>query len=775
MYKAPATLSSTRLSSVAIALAALAGATLVQWSPLLPPAPLDFALGVMAVLLAWHSPRWRWLALLLLAVAWCAWRAALVLDQRLPRELEKRDFDVSGVVTGLPETGAGATVFNFIPEQTMLDGRAIPLHGELRVAWYGAPADRLQPCTRWTLRLRLRRPRGLLDPGAFDSERYALVNRRSAVGYVRDAQPPVAAGAADWCVDRWRARIAAAIATAVPDACDAHLLQALTVGDTRGLSDADWAVARVTGVTHLLAISGFHVGVAALAGVLLVRLVWWALPWLALRVPRQPVQALAALLAGSAYGALAGFGLPTTRTLLMIGVAALALGMRRAVGALDALALALLAILVVDPLAVLSAGFWLSFAGVAFLMLGFARPRRLLEHLKALGAAQWAMSVALLPLTVAFFGQAAPLGALSNLVAVPVVSLLAVPAALLGVLAWPVSMTLAAFCWQAAAWVMHMLWSGLAVLAALPASAWYLPLPTVFSVGLALLGAVWLLLPRGVPLRWFGLCLFLPLLAPRLPAPAAGAFQADVLDVGQGLSVLLRTRHHALLYDAGAKYPSGFDVGEAAVLPALHALGVRELAAMMISHGDNDHAGGAPAVALAYPHAVLFGSEPARSPLPLLRCRAGQHWHWDGVSFRVLHPTAAWQDADNDGSCVLLVTGAAGRMLLTGDISATVEPAVAAAAGTGLPLVLLVPHHGSKSSSSGAFLTALAPQLALVSAGWLSRYGHPAASVVARYRDLGIPLLNTADSGAIGIDFPADGAPRLRWRWRRTAARYWRE
>ena len=765
----------TVVGIVAMACAGLVGGSLVHLLPALPGTAFDVLLALLAALLWLRFPRWRVVAVLLLAVAWTAWRAAQVMDARLPRDMEGSDFDVIGTVAGLPDRRAEATTFDFVPSEARLDGLPQNLRGHIRIAWYGAPADAPLPCERWQLRVRLRRPRSMLDPGAFDGERQALQRRRSAVGYVRGDVDPLRIGRDAWCVDDMRSRLSAAIAASVGVSREAHLLQALAVGDTRGLEDADWDVARVTGVSHLLAISGFHVGVAAFGGVLAVRLLWWWLPWLSLRMPRQSMQALGAIVVGCAYGALAGWGLPTLRTLLMIAVAALALGTRRAVTGPQSLGLALLAILLADPLAPLAAGFWLSFAGVAFLMLGFARPRGVVAHARALGSAQWTMSIALLPLSVAFFGQAAPLGALANLIAVPVVSLLAVPLALLGVLAWLVSDVLAGVLWQLAAGVMQGLWSLLAAMAAWPGSAWYLPLPTWWSIALALVGAAWLLLPRGLPLRSVGVLLFLPLVWPATPSLSGGAFRADVLDVGQGLSVLLRTRHHALLYDAGPRYPSGFDVGAAAVLPALRAIGVQKLHALMISHGDADHAGGARVVARAYPHAARFGSNDPRVGLPLVQCRAGQRWTWDGVEFRVLHPSRGWDSPDNDGSCVLLVQGEGGRMLLTGDVSASVERLLADEMEAGPPLVLVVPHHGSKTASSEYFLRRIEPRMALVSSGWRNRYGHPATDVTARYAALRVPLLDTATSGAIGIDFPRSGPPELRWRWRMASRRYWRE
>ena len=308
-----------------------------------------------------------------------------------------------------------------------------------------------------------------------------------------------------------------------------------------------------------------------------------------------------------------------------------------------------------------------------------------------------------------------------------------------------------------------------------PGANWYLPSMQYSALLLALVGALWLFMPRGVPLRWLGTLLFLPLLYPPRTLPGEGAFQASVLDVGQGLSVLVRTHNHALVYDAGARYPSGFDLGEAVVLPALHAQGIRHLDMLMISHGDNDHAGGARAVAAAFPQAVRYAGEPARMRVPMKQCTAGQTWHWDGVTFRVLSPVRGGIAHDNDNSCVLLVEGRGGRLLLTGDISSSVEPEVVAQLGAGRAPILLVPHHGSKTSSSDAFIRAVQPPLAVVSAGWHNRFGHPKPEVVKRYAEAGVPLFNTAIQGAIRLDFPAVGPPQRQPGWRLQHRRYWRE
>ncbi len=787
-------------SLLACGVALLVGALAVQILPELPPRWFDWLLmlvipakaGIQFLLAKsnTHSDSRRngngkysavfatltFLVTALSAFGWTALRADMAMQTRLSHALEGQDLVVTGSIDDLPQAQDESTRFDFDVDSAQLDGTAVRLKGVLRLSWYasrnGAPPQ-LQPCSRWRLLVRLKRPRSLMNPGGFDFERSALQQRIVATGYVRD-DPGNSQFAQPWCVDALRARISNAIATALPD--DPHaarLLRALSVGDQRALDESDWQVVRATGVAHLIAISGFHVGLAAIFGALLARTLWWLFPAFALRMPRPIAEACFALPAAIAYGALAGFGLPTTRTLWMIGAVSLARITRRGDGLGEGLGLALCAILVVDPLSVLSAGFWLSFAGVTLLAWVLARREGWRGRLREIGLSPLLMCLALLPLTVWFFGQASLIGPLANLIAVPFISFVLVPCTLLAcalLLPLPsIGIPLLHFC----AHLANAQWWLLARLAAWPAAMHYFPAPSPLAFVLACLGAVWLLAPSGIPARLLGALLLLPLLWPRIELPQQGAFEVMVIDVGQGLSVLVRTRAHALLFDAGARYPSGFDLGEAAVVPALHAVGVDKLDTLIVSHGDNDHAGGARAVSSAFPHAIAFGGEPDRGDVPLEQCIAGQHWQWDGVMFRILSPQRA--GSGNDAGCVLLVTGEGGRLLLPADTTSKVEPAIANAVPAGAPLVLIVPHHGSKTSSSEDYLRALRPQLAVASAGYRNRFGHPAPVVVARYRTLGIPLLATFDTGAVRIALPTGAAPRLVSEERIEQARYWRE
>lgn len=763
--------------ATAAALALLAGVLAVQWLPVLPTHGLTATLIACASILAWRLPKSRWLVVAMFGFAWAVWRGSAAMDARLPSDWEGQDFTTVGRIEGLAQTKADATGFLFRIEQTTRDGQILPWHGLARVSWYAEPPSKLEPCSRWQLSLRLRRPRGLVNPGGADGERSSLARGVAAVGYVRDDASNQRQAVAHGCIDRVRDSLASDIQARVSDTHDAALLRAFTVGDTRGLDVHDWDVARANGISHLIAISGFHVGVAAIFGVWLCRVLYWLWPSLALRCPRSQAEAVAAFALAFVYAGLAGFGMPTVRTVLMIAAVALARCCRRATSATHVLSLALIVILAVDPLAVLEAGFWLSFVGVGFLILCLeTQGRGIRAFLHELTLGQLVMTVALLPLTLWFFGEASLVGALSNLIAVPFVSFVIVPCALIGVLLLMICPPLATPMLQLAALLTHAQWWLLEQTATWPGAHWFLPAVQPWALLLALLGATWLFMPRGVPLRVLGAWLFLPLLWPMRHAPTAGAFQAWVLDVGQGLSVVVRTHDHVLVYDAGARYPSAFDLGEAAVIPSLHALGVDRLDMLMISHADNDHAGGAPAVAAAFPKALRYAGEPERMPLPMTQCVAGQHWEWDGVRFDVLSPEGTGQaPSDNDRSCVLLVAGSGGRMLLTGDIASDIEPRVAAALGSGPPPVLQVPHHGSNTSSSAGFIEAVKPGLAVVSAGWRNRFGHPRPEVMQRYAKSGVPVFNTALDGAVQIDFPASATAYVAARWRLRERRYWRE
>ena len=749
-----------------LALALLSGVCLVQLLPALPPVWLS-GLLLAGVVLAWlRAPRARLVLAILIGAAWAAACGQWAMQARWAGGDPQAIYRIEGRVRGLPLRDEHSLRFDFAVEAS---DREDLVGQRLRLGWYGQPPA-MPPGSRWALSVRLKRPHGTANAGGFDAEKQALVQGIAAVGYVRAEEAPrrLAPGGG---IDLWRERISAAIARALPNG-RGRFVQALAIGDTRQLSDSDWETLRSTGLTHQIAISGFHVGMVAGLGGLLVSFCYRLFPAFGRRWPRPLAAATGAMAFATAYTALAGFALPTVRTLLMIAVVLLARVWRRPQHAADAIGLALIAVLVFDPLAVLTPGFWLSFVGVAWLLWCLPHERQaglLREFLQAQGVAM----LGLLPLTVWFFGQAALPGPLANVLGIPAISLVIVPLSLLGVMALPFSPDAAGWLWSGAALAMQQLWLCLETMMRWPHALIWLPEASLFALVLACIGAFWLLLPRGTPGKVLAALLFLPLLCPRNELPAPGAAEIVLIDVGQGTSVLVRTQRHALLLDAGPASERGLDAGEAIVVPALHALGIGRLDRLMLSHGDNDHAGGAAAVRRAFAEAPVFAPEGWAEPGMRL-CQGGQRWRWDGVEFSVLHPPPGFPYLRNESSCVLRVEAGGRVALLPGDIGKHIEARLLREnAGRLRADLLLAPHHGSETSSTPAFLQAVRPRWVAISAGAENRFRLPRETVLARYRAAGARILTTADTGMLRFALDADGVRLLEAR-RGERRRYWR-
>lgn len=725
----------------------------------LPAPPEGVLLSMLAAILvvSMCRPHWRPLTVLCAGVLLAGLHASWGLSRQLPVSMEHQVFSLTGRVSGMPMHEVRRTRFEFVVD----DVEAMPkaLRGsKLRLAWYDdfdaqaampdAPRLRVAAGSRWALSAKLRAPRGLRNPGGVDGEKHAFIDRIVATGYLR--APETARelrGAAG--IDAWRDAMSQRIGRSVPQS-SSRFLRALALGDTRGLADADWAILRANGLTHLIAISGFHVGLVAGFFALLASAVWWLFPLLGRVAPRTQAAALGALSGAALYAAMAGFALPTVRTLLMIAVVAVARMSRRAWRPWSAVALSALVMLVVDPLAVLTAGFWLSFGGVAWLLwcLPDAGGRPVRDFLSAQAVA----TAGLLPLTVALFGQASLAGPFANLLAIPWWSLVVVPLSLLGLGLEALQPGWGGWAWRLAAWAFDPSWWLFGWLAESPLALWWLPEIRWYALPLALLSAFWCLLPRAVPGKPLALLLWLPLLWPDRAAPEAGEIEIVVIDVGQGLSVLARTANHHVLYDVGPAIPDGFDAGERAVVPALHALGVRGLDAVVLSHADNDHAGGYESVSAGFPIRRALAPEGSglSDRVPGVRdCRTGMTWTWDGVRFRFLHPSPHFPYLRNESSCVLRIESRHGAVLLTGDIGHVIERGLLRHDRASVRAdVVLMAHHGSDSSSDPGFVAETGARFAPVSAGYGNRFRHPKPAVIERWRYRGVRAPVTAETGA---------------------------
>jgi len=697
---------------------------------------------------------------------WACGYGMLRLAEALPAELEGRDIVVNGVVAGLPQTLDAGQRFVFEVEHAEADG--VPRR--LLLGWYRGRAEaesdlarQVHAGERWRLTVRLKRPHGNLNPHGYDYEANLFERGLRATGYVRNGA--AALKLADFVatpttlVERLRERTRERILAALPDAPLAGVLVALVIGDQQAIGGDLWERFNRTGITHLMAISGLHV--TMLAGVvgMLVGGLWRRVPRLALRLPAQKAAALAGVLGAWAYCLLAGFAVPAQRTLVMLAVVAIALWAGRLTQGSRVLALALLAVLLFDPLAIRSAGFWLSFGAVAALLYADAGRIGRTDRtgrggwLRRAIASQWAVTLALLPALLALFQQFSLVSPLANAFAIPLVSLAITPLALLGSLLHLDLLLVVAN--RLAEWMML----GIDALSGAGWSVWQQAAPPWWSVLLGLTGCAILLLPRGFPARGLGAIMLLPLLTAQGPRPAEGAARITVLDVGQGLAVHVQTAAHDLVYDTGPQFSIEANSGNRIILPYLRALGVSRLERLIVTHQDRDHSGGAEALLAGLPVALVQSSLGADSPYRLSApgqqpCADGESWEWDGVRFEMLHPRAAAYALPaaktNDLSCVLMVTAGGRRMLLTGDIEAASELDLIARHGARLRAdVLLAPHHGSRTSSHPAFVDAVAPAAVVLPVGYRNRFRHPNGEVMARYAARGIAVHRTDGDGAV--------------------------
>lgn len=684
-----------------------------------------------------------------LGLAWACWSAQLALNDRLEAGLDSRTLWLEGRVVGLPTRTAQGVRF----ELQQAHSRRAELPQRLQLSWFDGPPIRAGES--WRVAATLQRPAGLLNPHGPDRAAQLLARRIGATGTVK-AGDLTRAVAPDWR-DALRERLLRV---------DAHGQQAglaaLVLGDGAGLAREQWQALQATGTVHLLVISGQHIGlVAGMLYALVASLARWGLwprswPWL-------PWACGLALVAALAYGWLAGAGVPVQRACLMLAVVLLWRLRFRHLGALLPLLLALTLVLLVDPLAALLPGFWLSFAAVAILIYSFAGRLGNWRPWQAWTRAQWVIAVGLLPVLLATGLPVSLTAPMANLLAVPWVSVAVLPPALLGTLLLPVPGVGEGLLWLAGA-ALHLLFALLAWVAAWQ-PAWVPPALPIGPWLLVCLGALLLLLPGGVPLRSLGAVMFMALWAPKPPVPH-GQVEVWQLDVGQGLAVLLRTRHHTLLYDAGPA-KGDFDLGERVVLPTLRKLGVAGLDLMLISHAHADHAGGAAAIIKGLPVARVIGGE-ALEEVPVQPCASSERWSWDGVDFSLWR----WESgqSSNDRSCVLLVEAQGERLLLAGDIEAGAERAWLNAHEAPRIDWLQAPHHGSRSSSTEAFIRATKPHGVLISRGRNNSFGHPHAQVVERYRRYGMVMHDTAVEGALRLVLGAQGEVESVGRQRR----FWR-
>lgn len=739
-------------------------------------------------------------------------RAALRMHDALPAHCQQQVLRLQAVIVSVPErTPYGQSVDVAVEhvyghachvptrlrltlyaqqyrQAKMTDGSSLHPPGQAPVSAINSlPAQPLLNAgERWQFAVKLKQPHATRNPHGFDFAAWCLANRIGAVGGIVSKAPMRRLQTLVWqpapLIARWRQLVAERISRVVGNTPESAVLRALVTGDDSLIDRTHWQLFVDTGINHLMSISGLHITMLAAVGYWCCIQLWRWRPRLALRCPSRQAATMAGALVALVYAALAGFSIPTQRTLYMLLTVAVLFNLKRQVPFAWMLSLALWVVLLLDPWAVLAAGFWLSFAAVA--VLAFAMGGRL-QPASAWRAAlhsQWVVTFAFVPLLCVLFNQVSLVSPLANALAIPLISLAVVPLAIAGAI-MPVDGVISHGLLKLAAGFTHLCLSGLQWLQHWSWAVWYQATPPGWAAILAVLGAGVLLLPRGWPMRWAAVLLWLPLLLPATAPLQHGQMRVTVLDIGQGLSVLVQTARHTLLYDAGPAMGSDHDAGQRIVLPYLRHLGIRQLTMAVVSHDDSDHVGGMASVLQAIPvgqvlsslspQATFFAQMQDR-PIKHVPCRRGQHWQWDGILFQMLAPEdpADPNSKDNDKSCVLKITTAHGSLLLTGDIERIAEARLLQSGQDLHSTVMTIPHHGSKTSSSPAFVSAVSPDWAIATVGYLNRFGHPKAEIVQRYQGQGSTVLRCDQHGAVILHFVQGNAPQVQT-WRQQAPHYW--
>ena len=742
----------------------VAGIISAQQFTSLPGISIIVMAGLVALLLGWF--RLGVPAAYLFGLVWALGFGWLRLHDGLSAEMERRDVLVEGTVMALPAKFDEGLRFIFRAD-AVLEPQGAKLPHLLRVSWYDKNVQ-VKSGEHWRMRVRLKRPHGFLNAGGMDYEFWMFSQGIGANGYVReDAKNQKLTNASPLSPQGLRQSLFDLLTETLAGRDMAGIVIALVMGTENAISQEQWEVLRRTGTAHLVAISGSHISLISGLVFLLVRLACSQLA--IMRHPPQSIAAAAAFIAAFLYSALADFAIPTQRALVMIFVVMAAVIIQRNVRPLPTLGLALLAVGLYDPTAVLAAGFWLSYGAVALIMLVIAGRLRPAGWWTDLCKINWATSLGLAPLLLIFFQQVSLVSPLANLLAVPTIGFVMTPVCLAGALLLGLVPPIGEFVLRWSATLLEWIWWCLQKLSDLPWAQWQHPAPPLWTLPFALTGAVLLLAPKGIPARWLGLVLLVPALTVFPQPPDEGHFRLTLLDVGQALSLVVQTHRHTLVFDTGAKFGQNFDAGEAVVEPFLRQQGLNAIDMLVVSHGDNDHIGGAGSILRDFAVGQILSSVPEMLTRPTEPCHSGQSWEWDGVRFDILSPFGTLGNGNNN-SCVLRVSSPQGSALLTGDIERSAERLLVEQDGEALKTdILIAPHHGSKTSSSQDFLDVVKPAYVFIPVGYLNRYHFPSPEVLKRYQEIHAKVMDSANSGSIIVEpgvFPPES-------YRQTHGKYW--
>jgi len=737
---------------------------LQQWVDL----PSTYLLLVVALLIALSFYfSYKRVACFLLGFLWASIIALNYSNQRLSPELQGKELLVQGEVVGLTSVNKHRVRFGFKVTKS-----SVFLPDKLRLSWY-YPKTEIRPGQQWQFWLKLKQPHGTFNPAAFDYEKWLYAKNIGATGYIRKAELArlLSAETNKKSVNFIRYQLLRRLDSLDISRQSLALIKALIIGDKSHISSAQWQVMAKSGTNHLMAISGLHIGLIAVMIYAIVFRLWVRFPVNLYSAPQVAV--VMSWIVAVLYAALAGFSIPTQRALIMLSLVVLTVLLQRQAKPLNILVVALLLVLCIDPLAVLSIGFYLSFLAVFYILYVFSARLGLEGAWRGAIKLHLLMAVALLPVLFYFFQSASLIAPLANIVAVPVVSFILLPASLLALVLlfiWPNAATLLFGLVDS---IFQYLWGYLSYLTNATFASIIMPQANMPTVILAILGLLIVLAPKGIPAKQLGLVLILPLFFGGIDKPEQGEVRMTLLDVGQGLATVVETQNYSLLFDAGARFSNEMDMGRNVVLPFLHFRHIKLLDKVIISHADNDHIGGAKAVLSIINANEILSSVPEQlNPYSAISCIAGQEWRWDGVLFKMLSPPTSLFNDENNNSCVLKISTAHGSILLTGDIEKGAEAALVKIYKDELQSkVLVAPHHGSKTSSTLPFLKAVKPEIILIPAGSPNRFGFPHKTVLERYEKIQEEHLITGREGAITVELLTEGVTISRYR--ELAGRYW--
>jgi competence protein ComEC len=604
----------------------------------------------------------------------------------------------------------------------------------------------------WLLTVRLKKIHSTLNPGGFDYEAWAFANGIRAAGYIvaQEKNFLIQPAAYAYGIARIRQAIQEKTSRLLTPSRTSPWILALMIGERNGIPPAEWTVLRNTGTNHLMAIAGLHIGFMSALAYGLASKLWRRIPCLMLRMPAPTVGAFAALLMAIFYSALAGFSIPTQRAVLMLSFVLMTRLQRRIIPLWQAWSIALFFVLLLNPLSVLSSSFWLSFMTLALILYGMSGRLGKQGLWWQWGRPQWVIAVGLLPLSIWLFTQYSLVSFIANTLAIPWVGFLILPFCFLAIIFLFICPPLAKLLLFLADKSLSMLWVLLSGLAQLPGATWQQVLPQYGYIVAATIGVIILLAPAGFPGKYLGFFWLLPLIFFKPASLPDGEARFSLLDVGQGLAAVVQTAHHVLVFDTGPRFGPEQDSGETVVLPFLRSQGIEQVDMLVISHGDNDHRGGAEALLRQLPVLAIRTSVPwFFASWQVDYCLAGTTWLWDGVRFSFLSPTSQQLNQGNNSSCVLRVATQNNAVLLPGDIERNAEKWLVQQGALLAADIIVAPHHGSKTSGLREFIAAVHPQYVLYAIGYRNRYHFPQESVMQTYREGGVVSYDTVSAGAI--------------------------